>query len=47
MFIPDGDVKDLARDMIKHFPADAADRAVLRSNALHVLGYVEKSAKWI
>jgi hypothetical protein len=33
--------------MIKHFPADAAERAALRSNALFVLGYSEKSKKWL
>src|SRR4029450_10859658 len=33
--------------MIKHFPADAADRAALRSNALLVLGYSNKSKKWL
>jgi hypothetical protein len=47
MFVPDGDIDVLARDMIKQFPADAADRATLRSNAFFVLGYVEKSKKWL
>ena len=47
MFIPDGDVDALAQDMINKFPADAADRAALRSNAFHVLGYAEKSRKWL
>ena len=47
MFIPDGNVDVLAHDMIKKFPADAADRAALRSNAFHVLGYAEKSTKWL
>jgi hypothetical protein len=47
MFIPDGDVDDLARDMIKHFPADSADQATVRSNAFFVLGYPEKSKKWL
>jgi hypothetical protein len=47
MFVPDSNVDVLARDMIKEFPADAADRATLRSNAFFVLGYVEKSKKWL
>jgi hypothetical protein len=47
MVIPDADVDVLAMDMIKHFPADASDRAALRSNALFVLGYAEKSEKWL
>jgi uncharacterized small protein (DUF1192 family) len=47
MFIPDADIDVLAADMIKYFPADAADRAALRSNALSVLGYAEKSEKWL
>ncbi len=47
MFIPDGDVDVLARDMIKHFPADAADRAMLRSNAFFVLGRAETGKKWL
>lgn len=29
MFLPDGEVEVLARDMLKQFPADAADRAML------------------
>ena len=47
MFIPDGNVDFLAQDMIKHFPADAADRAMLRSNAFFVLGRAEASTKWL
>ena len=47
MFVPDSNVDVLARDMIKEFPADAADRATLRSNAFFVLGYAEKSKKWL
>jgi hypothetical protein len=45
MFIPDGDVDVLA--MIRPFPADAADRAALRSNAFFVLGRAETSEKWL
>lgn len=45
--IPDDDVQVLAQDMIRHFPADAALRAGMRSDALSVLGYVEKSKKWL
>jgi hypothetical protein len=47
MIVPDGDVDVLARDMIKQFPADAADRAALLSNAFFVLGNAEKSDKWL
>jgi hypothetical protein len=47
MVVPDGDVDVLARDMIKQFPADAADRAAVLSNAFFVLGNVEKSDKWL
>jgi hypothetical protein len=47
MFIPDGDIDVLARDMMKHFPTDAADQATLRSNAFFVLGHAEKSKKWL
>ena len=47
MFLPDGDVEVLARDMLKQFPADAADRAMLRSNAFFVLGRTETSKKWL
>ncbi|MGE0119093.1 MAG: hypothetical protein AB7S71_07280 [Dongiaceae bacterium] len=45
--IPDDDIDVLAREMIKHFPADAALRAAMRSEALSVLGYVERSKKWL
>jgi hypothetical protein len=45
--IPDYDVGILAREMIKHFPADAADQAALRSSAFFHLGYAEKSKKWM
>ena len=45
--IPDDDVKILAREMIKQFPADAADQATLRSSAFFHMGYVEKSKKWL
>lgn len=45
--IPDDDVEVLAQDMIKHFPTDAALRATMRSDALSVLGYAEKSKKWV
>ena len=47
MFIPDGDVDALAQDMVKHYAADAVDRATLFSNALFVLGQAEKSKKWL
>jgi hypothetical protein len=45
--IPDFDVEILAQEMIKHFSADAADQAALRSSAFFHLGYVEKSKKWL
>jgi len=47
MFVPDGDIDDLARHMLKQFPADAADRAQLRSNAFFVLGRTATSKKWL
>jgi hypothetical protein len=47
MIIPDGDIDVLARDMIKHFLGNAADQAALRSNAFFVLGYIDKSKKWL
>jgi hypothetical protein len=47
MMIPDGDIDALAQHMIKAFPSDAADRAAMRSNAFFVLGYREKSEKWL
>jgi hypothetical protein len=47
MMVPDGDVDVLAQHMIKAFPADAADRAAMRSNAFFVLGSREKSEKWL
>jgi hypothetical protein len=45
--IPNDDVEVLAREMIKHFPANAADQAALRSSAFLHLGYSEKSKKWL
>jgi hypothetical protein len=45
--VPDGEVDALAQRMIKTFPADAADRAVLRSNAFFALGQRETSEKWL
>jgi uncharacterized small protein (DUF1192 family) len=45
--IPNDDVEILAQEMIKHFPADAVRRATMHSDALSVLGYVEKSKKWL
>jgi hypothetical protein len=45
--IPDDDVEILAREMIKHFPADAVARAAMRSDALSVLGHAEKGKKWL
>ena len=47
MMIPDGNVDVLAQRMIKTFPGDAADRAVLRSSAFFVLGRAETSRKWL
>ena len=47
MMVPEGEVSTLAQHMIKEFPADAADRATLRSNAFFVMGYHEKSEKWL
>lgn len=47
MTVLDGDVDALAREMIKEFPADAIDRAMLRSSAFFILVYVEKSKKWL
>ena len=47
MMVPNGDVDTLAQHMIKNFPADAVDRAVLRSNAFFVLGRAETSKKWL
>jgi hypothetical protein len=47
MVTADGDIDVLAKDMIKEFPADAADRAALRSKAFFILGYVEKSKRWL
>jgi hypothetical protein len=43
----DDDVEVLAQEMIKQFPADAADQAVLRSSAFFAMGYFEKSKKWL
>jgi hypothetical protein len=45
--IPNDDVEVLAKEMIRHFPADAADQAALRSSALFHMGYIEKSKKWL
>jgi hypothetical protein len=47
MVVPDDDVDALVRHMIKSFPADAVDRAALRSNAFFVLGRAETSEKWL
>ena len=47
MMVPDGNIDALAQHMITAFPADAADRAAMRSNAFFVLGYREKSEKWL
>jgi hypothetical protein len=47
MNVFDGDVDVLARAMTRNFPTDAADRAAMRSNAFLVLGYAEKSKKWL
>ena len=45
--ISNADVEVLAQEMVKHFPADAADQAALRSSAFFHMGYVEKSKKWL
>jgi hypothetical protein len=45
--IPDNNVEILAREMIKNFPADAADQATLRSSAFFAMGYAGKSKKWM
>lgn len=47
MMITDGEADFLARSMIKYFPTDAADRAARRSNAFFVLGFIEKSDRWL
>jgi hypothetical protein len=45
--IPDDNVEILAQEMVKHFPADAALRASMHSDALSALGYLERSKKWL
>jgi hypothetical protein len=45
--IPNDDVEILAQEMIKNFPADAADQAALRSTAFFHLGYPDKSKRWL
>jgi len=45
--IPNDDVEILAREMVKHFPANAADQAALRSTAFLHMGYHERSKKWL
>ena len=45
--IPNDDVEVLARQMIKHFSANAADQAALRSTAFFHLGYAHMSKKWL
>ena len=47
MMSPDGEVDALAQHMIKTFPADAAARAALRSDAFFVLGQRETCEKWL
>jgi hypothetical protein len=47
MVVPDDDIDAIVRHMIKSFPADAVDRAALRSNAFFVLGRAETSKKWL
>lgn len=47
MMVPDGEIDALAQHMIETYPADAADRAALRSNAFFVLGRAETSKKWL
>jgi hypothetical protein len=45
--VANDDVSVLAQQMIKKFPADAADQATLRSSAFFHLGYAEESKKWL
>ena len=45
--IPNDDVEVLAKEIIKHFPADAADQAALRSSVFFHMGYTGKSKKWL
>jgi hypothetical protein len=47
MMSPDGEVDALAQNMIKTFPADAAARAALRSDAFFFLGQRETCEKWL
>ena len=47
MNIPEGNVGDLAKGMIKKHPTDALDRAALVSNMLFLLGRAELSNKWL
>jgi hypothetical protein len=47
MYVPDGNVDDLAKGLIKDYPKDALDRAALMSNMLFLLGHAEKSKKWL
>jgi len=46
MSATDSEIDILAREMTRDYPKDAADKAMLRSNAFRVLGYAEKSEKW-
>ena len=45
--MPNDDVETLAQEMIKLFPTDAANQAVLRSSQFSAMGYFEKSKKWL
>jgi len=47
MKIPNGDVGDLARGMIRKHPTEALDRAALMSNMFFLLGRAELSKKWL
>ena len=45
--IPNDGVEVLAQQMIKHFPANAADQTALRSTAFFHMGYADMSKKWL
>ena len=47
MIVHGREVDALAQHMIRTFAADAAARAVLRSDAFFVLGQRETSEKWL
>jgi hypothetical protein len=47
MIVLEGTVGAFAQDMIARFPNDAADRALLWSNAFFVLGFSDRSLTWL